>query len=328
MATPPPPASSRPSTNNDQRPPSAASTPNHNSGAAALLALVGLPDHCKTAYSYLTETLGWGSSWEKCIEAAIELERASGFPVSISISYSCHSTLKAIQKKVQTLPLDHRPSALEWWFGRGRKHKLPPLDLDDFVTQWKAWYQAMQPTAWGGSQLLRPSDIPEDEWTALRVPTRSGFYLILVGLVWWRRKLEEAAPASSEQLQSWWDAVEDVEWVTSVWGRSSPSGTSPSGTSPSSTSPSTTIPSTTSSSRKPTDITPSTKRKAPVTSEEPLSKRPRRHPHPTEKVLEHEKNRGTRSQRNTTSKKPASKAAETVRNTRPNGRRNQVRGRR
>ncbi|KAF7794837.1 hypothetical protein EIP86_005979 [Pleurotus ostreatoroseus] len=163
--------------------------------------LSDFPGHCRSAYALITEEVAWGTSWIQCVRAAIDLQRAEGHP-------------DAPRKPL--LPTDGRPSPYKAWFQYGRPVKPPTIDLATFPGEFKAWWRSIQPSERGANRNERPQAFASDAWTKVRLPTKSGFYLLLVGLAWWRKAVVAAGDPERE-LRDWRLVVDDVAWAVTVW---------------------------------------------------------------------------------------------------------------
>lgn len=104
------------------------------------------------------------------------------------------------------------------WFRRDRRRDVLPagVDVRTLSRSCWAWWLELQPDARGITKQERPSDIPLSEWNkTVRKPTTSGFYLVLVALVWWGTCLFEKD--RRETLKEWERLVDDVAWVVESW---------------------------------------------------------------------------------------------------------------
>lgn len=115
-----------------------------------------------------------------------------------------------------------RPAAYSDWIDRGRA-TTPEIDLGTFPPQWSRWWRHAQPPAHEvdpenlDTKMPHPRTETEIDWSTLRIPSRNGFYLFLIGLVWWRTAIEQLHIGKSAAVEEWCAEVEDVAWVVSVW---------------------------------------------------------------------------------------------------------------
>ncbi len=75
----------------------------------------------------------------------------------------------------------------------------------------------MQPPERGSDGTKRPETFTDDAWNKLRVASKNGFSLLLVGLSWWRKAISAADGADSELLTDWQAVVDDIAWVVKHW---------------------------------------------------------------------------------------------------------------
>ncbi|KAF7789829.1 hypothetical protein EIP86_000775 [Pleurotus ostreatoroseus] len=163
----------------------------------AASALSEFPDILQRSYGILISTApDWGAPWVSCVNMLIAIEQTS--PPS----------------KAQLSTVD-RPVEFDDWFKHRRPAALAKVDPSVFGPQFNKWWRTLQPKARilesGG--LMRQS-LPESEWTSLRKPGKSGFFLLLLGLAWWR-----ASMADSSEQTLWQEAVDDVLWALQEWKR-------------------------------------------------------------------------------------------------------------
>lgn len=122
-----------------------------------------------------------------------------------------------------------RPATFDKWFKVHRPAQFVKVDPQAFGAQLRAWWRALQPAERDddGSAKLRRCSVPENEWGALRKSGHNGFFLILLGLAWWR----SSAINTSDRL-AWHEMVDDVLWVLQEWRRDveKPTSSSPSPT--------------------------------------------------------------------------------------------------
>lgn len=75
----------------------------------------------------------------------------------------------------------------------------------------------MQPPARGPTKKGRDCTITLEDWSkSVRKPTVSGFYLILVALVWWGAHIFELHDGL-HTVQDWEMMVDDVAWAVEFW---------------------------------------------------------------------------------------------------------------
>ena len=93
------------------------------------------------------------------------------------------------------------------------------MDFDRFVPALEAWWRSVQPIERGEDGTRRVEGLPPSAWEKVRVPSKNGFYLFLVGLTWWRKAIHASSePPAPELVNAWQAFVEDIAWVTTVWG--------------------------------------------------------------------------------------------------------------
>ena len=112
------------------------------------------------------------------------------------------------------------PAQFADWFQRARPDSVPEgvmIDIDTFADECGAWWHAMQPAARGASKSERPDGLTLEDWKAVRVPTRNGFYLVLVALSWWGICLFSDPPQGPGMLKAWETMVDDVAWAVDSW---------------------------------------------------------------------------------------------------------------
>lgn len=86
------------------------------------------------------------------------------------------------------------------------------MKVAEFATEWKSWWEGMQP-AWRrgteGSPLSR--DIPSiEEWDIIARGGSNGLFLVVMALSWW---FQGFVSTSTEPTDDFWAAVSDVAWV-------------------------------------------------------------------------------------------------------------------
>ncbi|KAJ7711571.1 hypothetical protein B0H16DRAFT_1343631 [Mycena metata] len=138
-----------------------------------------------------------GEDWHKALELWTDLERTYGFK----------SSPKALSK-------EGRPDAVSTWTKYGRRtDKAPALKVpvDEFATQWWAWWAALAPLwrATNAQGRLQPGDDAQGAdgpWEGLVHPGANGILIVLLTLAWWREE-------EGEESETWSSAVQDVKWV-------------------------------------------------------------------------------------------------------------------
>ena len=145
----------------------------------------------------------WGDSWLTCVSAFVEFERANGFTT-----------------KETRLPSSRlRPLEIQSWFDTRRKmdgpqwdEKLCKGDPEVLGESWWNWWSAIQPSERGADENRVPSKISGNcDWNSIRKPGGSGIFMVLLVLVWWRKRLETSKNGTVDKR--WQDAVDDVTWV-------------------------------------------------------------------------------------------------------------------
>jgi len=101
---------------------------------------------------------------------------------------------------------------------RHRKIKvLPPIKLNEFPLQWRAWWVIIQPS-WrqeviGSSWPPPQATASKSDWKSLKKAGPNGFYLVMLTLSWWGWAIaNSSAPVPYTEFDI---AVADVEWVLS-----------------------------------------------------------------------------------------------------------------
>lgn len=183
---PPPPAVSLPAA--PPRPPS-----RQPLAAIEAVQLDDIPDLARTAFAAVLDVANeWGSPWVECVTAFLDLERQHAFDL-----------------KEYRLPASQRPIQFKQWITAKRASGWIPASVDPitFSTSWLAWWAEIQPPGRvqeGGNILSASAD--GLLWQKLAKTGPSGIFLVLVGLVWWRR-------LSGTESIEWTEAVLDVEWA-------------------------------------------------------------------------------------------------------------------
>lgn len=169
-----------------------------------LLILDDVPASYKATYeAVLRGASKWGAMWADCVTAFVVFEKTAGFGFQ--------------DARLPSLP--SRPSQMSEWFKHGRKLSgqvwdgFCAGDPDAFGERWGKWWSDLQPEGRrrndGGMYLQDNADV---DWDCLRKPGGSGFFLILVALVWWREMIE-ARGLQPLRTKDWEDSVKDVKWV-------------------------------------------------------------------------------------------------------------------
>jgi hypothetical protein len=131
----------------------------------------------------------WGMTWASCVDKFLDFEAACGYSDAGG-----------------QISTEHRPAAVGWWLGRGRKWgrtvdvgvlgdaKTP----DTFVETWWKW--------WVTVQLKDRSD-----WGAMvKLHGKNRVLQVMATLLWWGEAIEDDDPLGRLE---WGTAVEDVEGV-------------------------------------------------------------------------------------------------------------------
>lgn len=122
-----------------------------------------------------------------------------------------------------------RPREFAVWMKYGRKDpSLSTIPLETFPTQFREWWQSLQPSERGATGHERPTvPIPRSSWFKLARSGRNGLYLLLLGLFWWRHACEALSEdaAKSSARKDWNSVAIDLLWVMSTWTIHSPSPT-------------------------------------------------------------------------------------------------------
>ncbi len=114
------------------------------------------------------------------------------------------------------LPTDGRPAPYQVWFRYGRPATPPAINLATFPDEFKAWWRSIQPPERGSEGIGRPLAFSSEAWARVRKATQSGFYLVIIGLMWWRKAIATAGNGGRE-LRDWQKIVDDVAWSVAVW---------------------------------------------------------------------------------------------------------------
>ncbi|KAJ7786799.1 hypothetical protein B0H14DRAFT_3506384 [Mycena olivaceomarginata] len=129
---------------------------------------------------------GWGIEWAWLVSRFYDFEAAWGYTdVGGQITTS------------------DRPTALQWWIGRGRKWDVT-VDVGvlghakapgTFVANWWNWWVNVQPN-------------DRSDWAPmLRLHGKNGMLQIMASLLWWGERVADGNPAG---LREWSLAIEDV----------------------------------------------------------------------------------------------------------------------
>ncbi|KAF7790581.1 hypothetical protein EIP86_001537 [Pleurotus ostreatoroseus] len=158
------------------------------------------------AFKIVADRYRWASHfprWGICVKGLLQLEIASKFPT-----------------KDVRLPKNSqgaRPVEFKKWFQDGRPDKIPEdLDVQSFSDSCWNWWIALQPHARGVTKQERPETTALADWNdSVRRPSISGFYLVLVALVWWGTVVFD--DGRRETLGKWQKLVDDVAWAVESW---------------------------------------------------------------------------------------------------------------
>ncbi|KAF7797726.1 hypothetical protein EIP86_008926 [Pleurotus ostreatoroseus] len=161
---------------------------------------------CHNAFKIIVDRYGWASNfprWGVCVQGLLHLEIASNFP----------SKDVRLPKNSQGA----RPVEFKKWFQDGRPDKTPEdLDVQGFSKSCWNWWIVLQPHARGTTKQDRPENTVLADWNdSVRKPTVSGFYLVLVALVWWGAQIFDEG--HRETLREWEKLVDDVAWAVESW---------------------------------------------------------------------------------------------------------------
>lgn len=165
------------------------------------LSIIDIPSKARATYdAVLKDANRWGSVWVGCLQAFVAFEQEAGFSTQDN-----------------RLPTKFRPKEFSEWFKIGRKTSGSGWDgfcngnPDDFVSGWKLWWSDIQPEARKEGVGGALSKDPDIDWGVLRKPGANGIFLVLVGLLWWRFRLEDDTDGTT--LPVWENSVKDVTWV-------------------------------------------------------------------------------------------------------------------
>ncbi|KAF7790754.1 hypothetical protein EIP86_001711 [Pleurotus ostreatoroseus] len=164
------------------------------------------PVGCHNAFKIIVDRYSWASNfprWGVCVEGLLHLEIASNFP----------SKDVRLPKNSQGA----RPVEFKKWFQDGRPDKTPEdLDVQSFSKSCWNWWIVLQPHARGTTKQDRPENTVLADWNdSVRKPTVSGFYLVLVALVWWGAQIFD--DGHRDTLKEWERLVDDVAWAVESW---------------------------------------------------------------------------------------------------------------
>ena len=145
----------------------------------------------------------WGDGWLACVSAFVEFERANGFTTK--------------DPRLPSSPL--RPLEIQSWFETRRKmdgpqwdEKLCTGDAEALGESWWSWWSAIQPSQRGVDENRMPSKVSGNcDWNSIRKPGGSGIFMVLLVLVWWRKRLGVSENGVGDK--KWRDAVDDATWV-------------------------------------------------------------------------------------------------------------------
>lgn len=130
---------------------------------------------------------------------------------------------RQLLNEFQRISAKARPEEVAWWIKRAKQaSSVPKVNVAEFATEWRSWWEAMQPV-WrhvdGESSLSRNVPSTED-WDALARGGSNGLFLIIMALSWWLQGF-----TSTEPTDDFWSAVNDVVWVLEAITYSLPSPT-------------------------------------------------------------------------------------------------------
>jgi hypothetical protein len=128
----------------------------------------------KRAHTAFERGKGWGIEWAACVDRFYNFEAAWGYSDSGS-----------------QITVQGRPSAIEWWLGRGRKWEKPVKIgvLGDsktphtFVADWWTWWVNVAPST--------RSDLSG----VLKLHGKNGMLQIMATLLWWGEQVADGNPA-------------------------------------------------------------------------------------------------------------------------------------
>jgi hypothetical protein len=90
--------------------------------------------------------------------------------------------------------------------------KLCKGDSEALGESWWNWWSSIQPPQRGVDENQMPSKVSGAcSWNFIRKPGGSGIFMVLLVLVWWRKRLD--ADGKGVDDKRWRDAVGDVTWV-------------------------------------------------------------------------------------------------------------------
>ncbi|KAF7797721.1 hypothetical protein EIP86_008921 [Pleurotus ostreatoroseus] len=165
--------------------------------SAAVAALKEFPHKLRMEYLMLISTSpSWGLPWVSCVNSLVAIEQNSD------------------PSKAKLSTVD-RPGEFDQWFKKGRHSTFVKVSPFVFGRQFLLWWRGLQPESRvDESGTLVKCQVPAEEWAALRRTGQNGFFLVLLGLAWWR------SSADSEADRVGWDGVvDDVFWVLQEWTR-------------------------------------------------------------------------------------------------------------
>ncbi|KAJ7318376.1 hypothetical protein DFH08DRAFT_655029, partial [Mycena albidolilacea] len=135
------------------------------------------------------EVNDFGTSWSELVGVWYSREESKGFVAPVS--HLRH-------------PAKLRPAQVGAWVQRARTGTPTIPDVERFAAAWAAWWQDINPV-WRKTTLPMPRT-EAGPWTSMDYPGPNGFLNVLMCLMWWRERVENAPGA-------WKEAVEDVMWV-------------------------------------------------------------------------------------------------------------------
>lgn len=102
------------------------------------------------------------------------------------------------------------------WFNVARK-TFPDINPTKFGDDLLKWWDALQPPARKSESSRDPASIPFDQWDSIRVQGKNGFYLVLMGLLWWGLEIAKNGSAAPVSIAEWKHLVDDARSVLEHW---------------------------------------------------------------------------------------------------------------
>ncbi|KAF7799680.1 hypothetical protein EIP86_010920 [Pleurotus ostreatoroseus] len=148
----------------------------------------------KEYFMLVSTSPAWGQAWVSSVNMLVAIEQNS-------------------ESTNVKLPTSNRPQEFDHWFKYGRPSAFIKVVPGVFGKQFSLWWQTLQPKArvqaTGG---LRRCELSSTEWAGLRKTGKNGFFLVLLGLAWWRASVSDGA-----DRVAWNDVASDVLWVLEEW---------------------------------------------------------------------------------------------------------------